>query len=148
MAGVGLRQGVDAKTYYAWLSMKKRCNSSNGKDYVYYKALDLSYQESWEFYDNFLADMGEAPPELTLERLDNNKGYFKGNCKWATKVEQARNKSSTKLDLVRAEEIRAKYAKGGVTYAELGKCYGVSKVMIGLIIKGRYWKLGECDDRE
>lgn len=44
-----------------------------------------------------MADMGEAPDGLTLERVDNSKGYSPDNCRWASYAEQSRNKSNTKL---------------------------------------------------
>lgn len=47
-------------------------------------------------YANFLRDMGECPTGLTLEIIDNNKGYFKENCKWATYKEQSENRRITR----------------------------------------------------
>jgi hypothetical protein len=41
--------------------------------------------------------MGERPKETTLERIDNTKGYEPGNCKWATRSEQQRNRSNTRM---------------------------------------------------
>ena len=45
-----------------------------------------------ESFQSFIDDMGECPPGLTLERIDNNKGYDPKNCKWATKTEQNGNR--------------------------------------------------------
>jgi hypothetical protein len=47
-------------------------------------------------FENFLADMGEKPRGLTLERIDNAKGYSKSNCKWATRSEQQKNRRPMK----------------------------------------------------
>lgn len=48
--------------------------------------------EEWQKFDNFLSDMGVRPDGTTLERKDNDYGYFKGNCVWATYSEQNRNR--------------------------------------------------------
>ena len=53
----------------------------------------------------FLRDMGECPAGLTLERNDVNKGYEPGNCRWATKTEQARNKRATITTMVDGQEV-------------------------------------------
>lgn len=49
--------------------------------------------DEWKSYDNFLLDMGRRPSPLhTLERLDNERGYYKGNCIWVTRKAQGCNK--------------------------------------------------------
>lgn len=48
-------------------------------------------------FANFLRDMGECPPELTLDRIDVHKGYEPGNCRWATASQQARTRTDNVL---------------------------------------------------
>jgi hypothetical protein len=51
----------------------------------------------WFQYENFFADMGPCPKGLTLERIDNSRGYCKANCEWRTVKQQARNRRSTRI---------------------------------------------------
>ena len=49
--------------------------------------------KEWANFNNFYKDMGERPPNTTLDRINNDGNYCKENCRWATNLEQARNKS-------------------------------------------------------
>jgi len=84
------------KTYEAWRSMKKRCSNPNVRDYHRYGGRGIAVCEEWQRYDSFLRDMGEATAGMTLERKDNDEGYSKANCCWATPAQQQRNTSRTK----------------------------------------------------
>ena len=53
--------------------------------------------EEWKSFDNFYRDMGDRPDGKTLDRIDNSKGYFKENCRWATHKEQQNNTRSTRF---------------------------------------------------
>lgn len=79
-------------TYQSWSDMKKRCNNPAQKDYHNYGEKGITYEAAWENFENFLRDMGEKPLGLTLDRIDSTKNYSKDNCRWATRLEQARNK--------------------------------------------------------
>jgi hypothetical protein len=60
----------------------------------------------WGVYENFLADMGRRPsPEHSLDRIDNDRGYEPGNCRWATDVEQNRNTRGNHLVTFRGETL-------------------------------------------
>lgn len=82
-------------TYYSWRAMKRRCRDSNRENARYYVGRGIDYDPRWELFDHFLADMGERPEGMTLERQDNDKGYSKENCVWATPKRQTRNRSIT-----------------------------------------------------
>ena len=64
--------------------------------YARYGGAGIGVCNAWQTFQGFIADMGEAPDALTLERIDNSKGYSLDNCKWATYAEQSRNKSNSK----------------------------------------------------
>jgi hypothetical protein len=80
-------------TYYVWCGMRERCRNPNNKSYKRYGGRGIRVCERWEDYTNFLADMGERPAGLTLERKNNNGNYEPGNCVWATYSEQSNNRS-------------------------------------------------------
>lgn len=75
-----------------WRQMRYRCNSPSCKHYPLYGGRGIRVCERWDSFENFLADMGPKPPGLSLERKDNNGNYEPSNCKWATRLEQSRNR--------------------------------------------------------
>ncbi len=79
-------------TYKIWASMKQRCLNPNSGPYRWYGGRGITVCERWLKFENFLADMGERPPGLSLERIDNNGNYGPGNCCWTTPKEQAANR--------------------------------------------------------
>ena len=120
--------------------MKKRCLHSGSEKYKYYGARGITVAPEWMIFENFLADMEEKPsPELTLERVDVNKGYSKENCCWATQITQTRNRRYTKLTFPAAELIRRMYASGLFTQAELAIEFNISEGHVPSIINKKYW---------
>ena len=81
------------KEYRAWSDMIQRCTHKLHPSYSYYGERGITVCASWySDFLNFFDDMGRASPGLSLERVNNNLGYFKENCKWATWSEQMQNR--------------------------------------------------------
>ena len=77
-------------THNTWRTMVERCTKSYHKSYDRYNSVEIDTK--WMNFEGFYEDMGERPEGMTLDRIDNNKGYNKENCRWATDSQQQQNK--------------------------------------------------------
>lgn len=128
------------RTYVCWQEAKKRCHSPNHTRFLEYGARGIAVCERWrDSFENFLEDMGECPPGMTLERRDNSIGYEPGNCEWATRERQAQNRGWNKMDANRVREMRAR-AEAGESIPGLAVAFGTCESNARLIIKGKTWK--------
>ncbi len=87
--------------YRSWNSMKARCFNKKSFLYNRYGARGITVCNEWiNSFEQFYHDMGHRPKGTSIDRIDNNKGYFKENCRWATSKQQNRNTSGNTYYLI------------------------------------------------
>lgn len=109
------------RLHLAWMNVRQRCYNPNHPSYPRYGGRGITMCKRWFKFENFLADMGEPEKGMTLERIDNDKGYFPKNCRWATRKEQAWNtKQNVWIDTPQGKVIMAEAARSaGLAFTTL-----------------------------
>ena len=122
------------RTYRIWHMMRQRCGNPNYTNYSFYGGRGIAVCERWSDFENFFADMGEAPPGLSIDRIDNSKGYEPGNCRWASRQQQQNNMRSN---------VRLSFDGRTLTISEWGRETGLGK---SIIIKrlGKGWSIEDA----
>lgn len=86
------------KEYQTWAHIKQRCTNPKNKSYKHYGGRGISICDKWlNSFEAFLADVGKAPdrsPDISIDRIDNERGYEPGNVRWATRSMQNKNRRS------------------------------------------------------
>lgn len=86
---------LTAPEYAVWHSMRQRCNDPTADSYPRYGGRGIKVCPEWNSFEQFLTDMGSRPSSAhSLDRINNDQGYSPDNCRWATRKEQGRNRST------------------------------------------------------
>lgn len=92
--------------HVTWTAALSRCRNPNATSYKRYGGRGIAMCERWaSSFEEFLNDMGTKPTPLhTLDRIDKNGNYEPGNCRWATKIEQANNRRDNRMVMIEGVE--------------------------------------------
>lgn len=133
-------EGGKSITYKSWESMIARCTYPSNPAYAHYAARGITVADRWRDFSNFLADMGKRENlSFSLDRIDNDRGYEPGNCRWATKREQANNRVTNK---------RFEYRGTLYTLPELSRVSGVPKERLrSRLVRPGGWTVEEATSR-
>jgi hypothetical protein len=121
--GVSKRPGkVLSITYESWCRMRGRCNNPNDSTYHRYGGRGIKICRRWNNFENFLKDMGKRPSlKHSLDRKNNDKGYYKSNCKWSTVKEQANNRRTC---------VKLRYKGKNLTIMQWSERLGISHIRL------------------
>ena len=114
--------------------MKSRCTNPNFNQYQRYGGRGITFDPRWATFENFLADMGERPTGTSLDRIDNSGPYGKANCRWATREQQANNRSSNRKVTIQGETR---------TLAQWARHFGINQATVKDRVE-RGWPLGRA----
>jgi hypothetical protein len=125
------RSGV-SRTYSIWTNMVSRCTNPKNENWQHYGARGISVCDRWMTFDGFLADMGDAPANGTIDRINTDGGYCPENCRWTDWATQMRNKRNNVWVELNGEKMVREDAKAilGLSNRAMNKFVAEQKALI------------------
>lgn len=128
-------RGAVTRTYKGWQAMMTRCYNPKQPGWENYGGRGIAVCERWHDFVLFREDMGDKPVGHSIERIDNDKGYEPGNCRWGTRREQNRNKRNVVLTEDDVRKIRSDQRR----QVDIAADYGVKQNQISRIKNRVLW---------
>jgi len=117
-----------SRAYIAWMNMRQRCLNPKNRDYANYGGRGITVCIEWGSFKQFEFDMGQPSRGLSLDRINNDRGYSKENCRWATGHQQNQNKRIRKIQQVDSRKVRRKaQVRPMITLTHEGKTLTISE---------------------
>ena len=124
------------KLYRTWLNIRDRCNNPNNKQYKDYGGRGIIVCNDWNDFNNFekWAIDNNYSSKLTIDRIDNNRGYSPDNCRWVTMKEQSYNKRDN-VKMVATSPTGEEYYVD--RYTEFIEEHGLTRCLVYACLKGK-----------
>ena len=126
--------------YQAWVNLRRRCDGRSKTHKARYRDRGIRVCDRWRDFTAFLADVGPRPAAgLSIERIDNNRGYEPGNVRWAKPTTQTRNREVTQINELGVVLARAAVARGSAR-SDVAHAFGLQPAALGKIVRGERWR--------
>ena len=130
---------TDLPEYRTLANIKDRTTNSNSKGYKHYGKRGITFSPEWNDYFTFLMDIGPRPSSRhQIDRIDNNKGYSKGNTRWTTKAINMQNTRNVKTNKNEVKKMR-KLHKSGQSNSVIAGRFDVSPGVVSAVVNNRTW---------